>query len=273
MKPHLAQSGAVTVPSVVSGEFEFGYSNTTSLVVAISKGLPLRIVTRGTRGGSDRSESFADVLVRADGPIRSARDLEGKTISVPGLANIPSLTTNAALEKRGVDISTIKYIEIGLPEATPALDTGRVEAIWVTEPFSTLGLQAGHRSVLKPMVETAPDYITAATSRPRSTSQTMRTSSIASLERSTAPSSIPPPTPKRSALSSAPTRRSPPRSLRGWRCRTSRRTATFRRSRSPRDWRRDTDTSRTSRTSTTCSTSRSRHAARRISRRCRRYRR
>ena len=160
VEPHMLQAGAVTIPPVVSGEFEFGFSNTTSLIIAISKGLPLQIVTRGSRGGSDPSESFADVLVRADGPIRSPGDLEGRTISVPALASLPTLTVKAALEKHGVDISTIEFTEIPFPEAIPALESGSVDAIFVNEPFSTLGLQAGHRSVLKPIIETAPDYIT-----------------------------------------------------------------------------------------------------------------
>lgn len=88
VEPHFAEAGAVVVPAVVSGEFEFGWPAATSLVIAVSKGLPLRIVTRGTRGGSRRAESWTGVLVRADGPIRNAEDLEGKTISVPALVGI-----------------------------------------------------------------------------------------------------------------------------------------------------------------------------------------
>ena len=162
IEPHFVEAGAVAIPAVVSGEFEFGWPSSTSLLIAVSKGLPLRIVTRGTRGGSDPSESWTDVLVRADGPIRSAQDLEDKTIGVPALVGLATLTTNAALEKVGVDISTINYTEIPYPEAIPALERGSVDAVYVTEPFSTLGLRADHRSVLNPVVATASDFIVGA---------------------------------------------------------------------------------------------------------------
>jgi NitT/TauT family transport system substrate-binding protein len=41
------------------------------------------------------------------------------------------------------------------------LESGRVDAAFVAEPFATAGLAAGHRSLSRPLVETAPDYITA----------------------------------------------------------------------------------------------------------------
>ncbi len=161
VKPHVAKSGAVVVPSVLSGDLQFGWASTTSLIIARSEGLPLRMVTRGMRGGSNSSEAWADILVRRDGPIKRPDDLEGTTIAVPSLQSIPTLTTNAALESRGVDISKVKYIEVPFAQAVAALESGRVDAAYVAEPFRTLGLQAGHRSISRPLVETAPNYVAA----------------------------------------------------------------------------------------------------------------
>jgi NitT/TauT family transport system substrate-binding protein len=158
--PHVIGGGEM-VPSVVSGDFEFGWSNTTTLIVARSKGLPLRILSRGVRGGARPTESSADILVRRDGPIAAPKDLEGRTISVAALRSVSTLTANTALEKRGVDISKLRYIEIPFPQAIPALESGRVAAAYVAEPFATLGLRAGHRSISRPILETASDYIVA----------------------------------------------------------------------------------------------------------------
>ncbi|MDQ3679895.1 MAG: ABC transporter substrate-binding protein, partial [Actinomycetota bacterium] len=102
--PRVTGAGGI-VPSVVSGDFQFGWTNTTSLVTARSKGLPLRILKRAVRGGSSPEGSSADILVKGDGPIRTAKDLEGRTISVAGLQSVSTLTANAALEKHGVDVS------------------------------------------------------------------------------------------------------------------------------------------------------------------------
>src|SRR5690606_33458225 len=43
----LAQGGAAIVPAVVSGDYQFGFSNNTSLLVGSSKGLPLKAVAAG----------------------------------------------------------------------------------------------------------------------------------------------------------------------------------------------------------------------------------
>ena len=44
IEPQLAEGGAAIVPSVVSGDYQFGFSNVTSLVIAASKNLPVQIV-------------------------------------------------------------------------------------------------------------------------------------------------------------------------------------------------------------------------------------
>ncbi len=160
VRPRVTGGGEM-VPSVVSGDFEFGWSNTTTLIVARSKGLPLRILSRGVRGGSRPPESSADILVRRDGPIAAPKDLEGRTIGVVALRGVSTLTANVALEKRGVDVSKLRYIEIPFPQAIPALESGRIAAAYVAEPFATLGLRAGHRSISRPILETASDYIVA----------------------------------------------------------------------------------------------------------------
>lgn len=161
VEPRVAGSGAM-VPSVLSGDFQFGWVNTTSLITARSKGLPLRMLRHAVLGGATPEESSADILVRSDGPVRSPKDLEGRTISVAGLQSISTLTANAALEKQGVDVSKVKYIEVPFPQAVAALEASRVDAAYVAEPFATLGLRAGHRSISRPIHETAPNYIVAA---------------------------------------------------------------------------------------------------------------
>src|ERR1044072_6789418 len=38
--PQLAEGGAAIIPSVLSGDYQIGFSNTTSLIIASSKKLP-----------------------------------------------------------------------------------------------------------------------------------------------------------------------------------------------------------------------------------------
>ena len=165
VQPQLARTGGpVPIAAVQSGDAQFGWTNTTSLIIARSRGLKLKIVTRGARAGrpSQAAKSGGGlILVKRDSPVKSLKDLEGKTIAVPTLNGITTLTTSRALEKRGGDPSKLKFVEVPFPQALPVLESGRVDAAFVAEPFATGGLQAGHRSISRPLVETAPDYITA----------------------------------------------------------------------------------------------------------------
>src|SRR6476619_1227048 len=59
-----AQGGAAIVPGVVSGQFQFGFSNTVSLLLASSKGLKLKAVTAGVATTGNVGKDFGAVMVR-----------------------------------------------------------------------------------------------------------------------------------------------------------------------------------------------------------------
>ena len=100
-------------------------------------------------------------MVQRESPFRTLKDLEGKTIGVPLLRSIPTLTTSRALEKQGVDPGKVDFIEVPFPQALPVLESGRADAVFIAEPFATAARQAGHRTLSEPLVETAPNYIAA----------------------------------------------------------------------------------------------------------------
>jgi NitT/TauT family transport system substrate-binding protein len=153
VKPQVSEGGAATIPSVLSGDQQIAYSTNVSLVTAASKGLPVQIVSQATRGAETPKTSFAGLMVAKGSRIRSPSQLAGKTIAVNGLANVNEVTTDAALRKRGVDVSTIKYIEVPLESMASSLDSGRVDAAAAVEPFVTLGKQRGQRSLLDNYLE------------------------------------------------------------------------------------------------------------------------
>src|SRR5438309_9422655 len=106
--PHVLQTGAVTVAGVLGGDLQFGFSNVTSIVIAASRHLPLRIVAAGDQApGGD----FSAVFVRGDSSITSARDLVGKKVAVNGLKNIGALCANAALQASHLAYNSIQYVE------------------------------------------------------------------------------------------------------------------------------------------------------------------
>ena len=162
IQPKLAAGGAAIVPAVVSGDDDIGFSNTTSEIIAASKNLPIQIIANGDNGGTGPKDAPDGVLVKKGSPTKTAKDLEGKTIAVNTLNNVGPLTINTALAKRGVDYKKVKYVEIEFPDMNTALDSGRVDAVWVVEPFVSQGKAAGSKVLLNPFEETQP-HLTIAT--------------------------------------------------------------------------------------------------------------
>ena len=52
IKPQLAEGGAAITPAVVSGDFQIGFSNTISLLIAASEDLPVQIISQRVLGGT-----------------------------------------------------------------------------------------------------------------------------------------------------------------------------------------------------------------------------
>jgi NitT/TauT family transport system substrate-binding protein len=112
-------------------------------------------------GGKDKSQAWADLLVEKNGPVKTGKDLEGKTIAVNTLKNICEVTIKASLEKQGVDVNKLKFTEVPFPDMNAALDKGRVDGACVVEPFVSQG-KAGKAKGIDPFyVNTAPDLTVA----------------------------------------------------------------------------------------------------------------
>jgi NitT/TauT family transport system substrate-binding protein len=161
IEPQLAEGGAAITPAVLSGDFQIGFSNTVSLLIAASKDLPVTIISQGVLGGKTEDEAWADLLVLKDGPIKEPKDLEGKTIAVNTLKNICEVTIRASLADMGVDDSTLKFTEVPFPDMNAALEAKRVEGACVVEPFVSQGTAGKARGIDPFYVNTAPDLTVA----------------------------------------------------------------------------------------------------------------
>jgi NitT/TauT family transport system substrate-binding protein len=154
------QGGAAIVPGVVSGQFQFGFSNVTSLLIASTRGLPLKVVSNGVASTGKDKADFGGVVVK-DASIRTAADLAGKRVAVNTLKNIGDSTIRASVRKAGGDPSSIKFVELAFPDMPAALQAGRVDAIWVVEPFLSTSLGEGGRLIASNYVDAAPDLTVA----------------------------------------------------------------------------------------------------------------
>ena len=143
----LAQGGAAIVPGVVSGQFQFGFSNTISLLLAQDNNLGLKAIANGAQSTDDAMEDFGAVVVPGDSDIQDLTGLAGKRIGVNTLNNIQTTTINQIVREAGGDPSSITYVELPFPEIVQAVANGDVDAGQLVEPFRTMSLNAGDRNL------------------------------------------------------------------------------------------------------------------------------
>ncbi|EMY32729.1 putative ABC transporter substrate-binding protein [Arthrobacter crystallopoietes BAB-32] len=158
LQVQLAQGGAAIVPAVMTGEYQFGYSNAVSLLIAQDKGLPISVVSNGSSSTNEPGKDTTEVAAMPDSGIQDAADLEGKTVAVNALNNFADVTIRNSMEQAGADPQKVDFVEMPYPNMPAALDRGDVDAAWTTEPFRTQILEAGGEIVASPMTDMAENF-------------------------------------------------------------------------------------------------------------------
>ncbi|GGN41662.1 NitT/TauT family transport system substrate-binding protein [Actinoplanes campanulatus] len=156
------QGGAAIVPGVVSGQFQFGFSNFTSLLIAQTKSVPIKAIAAGVASTGEAGKDFGAVVVKGDSPIKTAKDLVGKKISVNTLKNIGDTVTRESVRKDGGDKKNLNFVEMPFPNMPAALQDGQVDAAWVVEPQLSTIKAAGGREIASTFVDAAPNLTVAA---------------------------------------------------------------------------------------------------------------
>jgi NitT/TauT family transport system substrate-binding protein len=113
--------GGVATPGLLSGQFHFSSSASSSLSAAV-RGGPLKIVyTNLSR------PSYSLVSIKPE--ITSAKDLVGKKIAINSFGDTGHLSTILYLKKMGVNPSSVLFITVGRNEVRfPALRSGAIDA-------------------------------------------------------------------------------------------------------------------------------------------------
>lgn len=154
---NFAQGGAAVVPGVVSGQFQLGYSNTISIFQAVERGLPLVMLNVSSASHADPELGINDLMVRGDDSVQSVTDLEGQRVAVNTLGNFAEILARHAIDEGGGDSSAVSFVELAFPDQLPALERGDIAAYLAGEPFRTLGLQQGFRTLSNTHQALTPD--------------------------------------------------------------------------------------------------------------------
>lgn len=134
-------SGPDQTAALASGELDVLHAlGGTSALIAASNGVDLKIINTYSR-----SPKGFMILTNND-EIVSAKDLVGKKVAGPK-GTILHQVLIAALNKEGYSIDDVEFINMGIPEATAALEDGSVDAALIAGPAAYKAVKNGSKVV------------------------------------------------------------------------------------------------------------------------------
>ena len=119
--------------ALAANSFQIGTGTATTLIQAQDGGLDLVAVSGASR--DTRSNPATSLLVRKDSDIKSAADLKGKKVGVPGLTSVMDIVFRQWLKENGVAPDSVVLIEAPFPQMNDMLRGGILDAVAVLDPF------------------------------------------------------------------------------------------------------------------------------------------
>jgi len=153
-------NGAAAAAAITAGDLDFGCINIVALASAHENGLPF---VWAAPGGAYSSQSpTAAMVVAKTSSIRTAKDLEGKTVAVVLLKQLADIALHSWLDKNGVNAASIRYIEMPYSAMDAALLAGRIDAACIEEPVLSQTLAGNGRLLANGYDAIAPQFCEAA---------------------------------------------------------------------------------------------------------------
>jgi NitT/TauT family transport system substrate-binding protein len=129
--------GAAIAPALASGALNIGWSNLISIYQGHLEGFDYRFIANGAINKRKTNDVFG-FQVAVDSPIKSAKDLAGKTVAVNTLSSIMQAACMHWIDHNGGDSSKVKWVEMPFPQMEAALVQKQIDAFGAVEPFVTV---------------------------------------------------------------------------------------------------------------------------------------
>jgi NitT/TauT family transport system substrate-binding protein len=141
----LAGAAAVTA-ALAGGSLEIGKASALSVVTAHSKGVPLTII--GSIATYSSTDPDFGLIVMADSAIKTAADLPGKVLAAVSLQDMSTIATYAWLDQRGIDPTTLRFVEMPASATLAAMEQQRVVGSTIYEPMLSAATATGKVRVI-----------------------------------------------------------------------------------------------------------------------------
>jgi NitT/TauT family transport system substrate-binding protein len=143
-------TGAAVTTAVAGGSLNIGKSTFFAVVAAFAHGVPINVIAPGVIYDS-RSPNGA-LMVLKESPIHGVGDMSGKVIAVNNLSEPTRPATELWLQKSSFPKDEVKFVEIPMSAMPAALDTHRIDIVFMTVPLIDEALASGKYRVLEPIL-------------------------------------------------------------------------------------------------------------------------
>jgi NitT/TauT family transport system substrate-binding protein len=136
-------NGAAAAAAIISGSLDFGCINSVALASAHENGVPFAWVAPA--GAYSSQSPTAEMVTAKTSSIRTAKDCAGKTMSVVLLKQLADIALRSWLDANGVDLASVKTIEMPYSAMDAALASGRIDVACIEEPVLSQTLASNGR--------------------------------------------------------------------------------------------------------------------------------
>lgn len=134
-------AGGPVTAAVAGGAADIGIAGAPTIAAATAHGIPFLFLCPGGIYNSDRPGT--GIAVAADAPIKSAKDLEGKTLAVGAIKDGNWVGAVAWIDENGGDATKVKFVELPFAEMGPAIKRGTIAGGTLPEPSQTRAFKTG----------------------------------------------------------------------------------------------------------------------------------
>jgi len=133
------------VPGTLGKQLDIGPATVIDLINAAGGGLNV-VAVCGNHSDTTKHATNA-LVVRKGSGIKSIKDIAGKTVATPTLGAILHIALLHWMKQEGVDLNSIRAVEVPFPNMPDQMKAGRVDAAEAVQPFLSRMVAAGNISL------------------------------------------------------------------------------------------------------------------------------
>jgi NitT/TauT family transport system substrate-binding protein len=127
-------SGSDAIADMLHGSVDVDQGQWTSNLGAEAAGV---VKLHALAAGNAGAPGVEEIMVPPGSPLRSVKDLAGKTIAVNALDGLPQFLTDSVLTTNGISPGAVHFVAVPFPAMAKALLAHQVDAAFMIEPFVT----------------------------------------------------------------------------------------------------------------------------------------